>query len=71
MSDTTDKKLDAILSRLDHIAAKMDSRFDALEKVLGDHMAATTDNFATVIQTLEALRKREGDGGNAPRYATG
>jgi len=70
MSDTTDKKLDTILSRLDHLEAKMDSRFDALEKVLSDHMAGTTDSFATVIETLEALRKRDGDG-NAPRYATG
>jgi len=66
----SDDKLDAILTRLDEIEDRMHSRFDALETVLGQHMAATTDNFATVTATLDALAKRDGDG-DAPQYATG
>ena len=49
---------------------KMDSRFDALEKTLGDHMAATSDNFGTITAWLRSIEQRLGDG-DGPRRAVG
>lgn len=66
MSDPTQQKLDTILSRLDRIEAKVDQ----LSADLTSHRRATTDSFAIVTDTLEALGKQDGDDG-APHYATG
>ena len=49
---------------------KMDSRFDALEKTLGDHMAAASDNFGTITAWLRSIEQRLGDG-DGPRRAVG
>lgn len=63
---------DAILDALSELKAgqeRIEKKVDQLREDFHDYRRATTDNFATVTATLEALVK--GDGDTPSRYATG
>lgn len=65
---------DEILSRLDAMEAKMEAGFERLEAKVDEvhkdfhaHQKLTSDNFETVLDTLQAMRTASGGPARAAR----